>query len=57
MATTSLLAQSNIGRLNLLEETRFEKLPVTVYRDQHVASKIVAQRISNLIRQKQKAGN
>jgi glucosamine-6-phosphate deaminase len=57
MSNTSLLAQSNIGRLNLLEETRFEKLPVTVYPDQHVASKIVAQRISNLIRQKQKAGN
>jgi glucosamine-6-phosphate deaminase len=57
MTNTSLLSQSNIGRLNLLEETRFEKLPVTVYRDQHVASKIVAQRIANLIRQRQKAGN
>lgn len=53
----SVFGQSNIGRLNLLEETRFEKLPVTVYPDQHVASKIVAQRISSLIRQKQKSGN
>ncbi len=55
--TTSMLAQSNIGRLNLLEETRFEKLPVTVYPDQHVASKIVAQRIATIIRQKQKQGD
>lgn len=44
-------------RLNLLEETRFEKLPVTVYKDQQVASKVVAQRIANLIRQKQKNGS
>jgi glucosamine-6-phosphate deaminase len=40
-----------------LEETRFEKLPVTVYKDQQVASKVVAQRIANLIRQKQKNGS
>lgn len=26
-------------RLNLLEETRFEKLPVTVYDNEHIASK------------------
>lgn len=40
-------------RLNLLEETRFEKLPVTVYPDQDIASREVAQRIANLIREKQ----
>jgi glucosamine-6-phosphate deaminase len=43
-------------RLNLLEETRFEKLPVTVYPNQSTAAKIVAQRIANLIRKKQKNG-
>ncbi|SIT94509.1 glucosamine-6-phosphate deaminase [Pontibacter indicus] len=42
-----------MARLNLLEETRFEKLPVTVYPDQHVASVKVAQRIAELIRYKQ----
>lgn len=39
-------------RLNLLEETRFEKLPVTVYPDNLTASIAVAQRIADLIRQK-----
>ena len=39
-------------RLNLLEETRFEKLPVTVYQDQKSASIAVAQRIGKLIRDK-----
>lgn len=53
----STLANAKSPRLNLLEETRFEKLPVTVYKDQHVASKVVAQRIANLIRQKQKNGS
>ncbi len=43
-------------RLNLLEETRFEKLPVKVYPDQYVASKKVAQRIATLIREKQQKG-
>lgn len=43
-------------RLNLLEETRYEKLPVTVYPDQQVASKAVAARIAALIRSKQAAG-
>jgi glucosamine-6-phosphate deaminase len=43
-------------RLNLLEETRFEKLPVTVYPDQHIASKQVARRICELIRRKQQNG-
>lgn len=45
-----------MARLNLLEETRFEKLPVTVYPDQHVASKKVAARIASLIRKKQENG-
>jgi len=45
-----------MARLNLLEETRFEKLPVTVYPDQHIASKTVAQRIAALIRRKQAQG-
>jgi glucosamine-6-phosphate deaminase len=57
MSTTNLLNQPKSLRLNLLEETRFEKLPVTVYKNQQVASKVVAQRIANLIRQKQKAGS
>jgi glucosamine-6-phosphate deaminase len=56
MSSPTLANQSKSLRLNLLEETRFEKLLVTVYKDQHVASKVVAQRIANLIRQKQKAG-
>lgn len=42
-----------MARLNLLEETRFEKLPVTVYPDQHVAAKQVARRLAELIRGKQ----
>ncbi|QCR22265.1 glucosamine-6-phosphate deaminase [Pontibacter sp. SGAir0037] len=45
-----------MARLNLLEETRFEKLPVTVYPDQHIASVKVASRIANLIREKQELG-
>jgi len=43
-------------RLNLLEETRFEKLPVTVYRNKQVASVRVAERIANLIKSKQQLG-
>lgn len=38
-----------MARLNLLEETRFEKLPVTVYHNQYEASLVVAQRIAKLI--------
>lgn len=57
MSSSTLVNQSKSPRLNLLEETRFEKLPVTVYKDQQVASKVVAQRIASLIRQKQKAGS
>ncbi|GAA4324524.1 glucosamine-6-phosphate deaminase [Mucilaginibacter gynuensis] len=40
-------------RLNLLEETRYEKLPVTVYPDQQIASVEVARRIATLIKSKQ----
>jgi len=43
-------------RLNLLEETRFEKLPVTVYPDKSTASKIVADRIAGIIIKKAKIG-
>ena len=45
-----------MARLNLLEETRFEKLPVTVYPDQNIASKKVAQRIADLIKRKSQKG-
>ncbi|MCC8423683.1 glucosamine-6-phosphate deaminase [Mucilaginibacter sp. UR6-11] len=43
-------------RLNLLEETRFEKLPVKVYSDMLTASKAVAQRIAGIIKQKLQNG-
>jgi glucosamine-6-phosphate deaminase len=36
-------------RLNLLEETRFEKIPVTIYPDKLTASKIIAKRIADII--------
>jgi len=42
-----------MARLNLLEETRFEKLPVSVFDNPTEASKNVAQRIANIIRRKQ----
>ncbi len=42
-----------MARLNLLEETRFEKLPVTVYPDQQIAAKRVGKRIADLILRKQ----
>ncbi|MHA6246753.1 glucosamine-6-phosphate deaminase [Pontibacter sp. CAU 1760] len=45
-----------MARLNLLEETRFEKLPVTVYPDATTASIRVAQRVASLIRRKQETG-
>ncbi len=41
-----------MARLNLLEETRYEKLPVTVYDNQRVASLAVAGRIAKLIKDK-----
>jgi len=43
-------------RLNLLEETRFEKLPVTIYSDEQSASETVARRIATLIAEKQAQG-
>lgn len=43
-------------RLNFLEETRFEKLPVKVYQDEHIASREVAKKIAGLIRKKQAEG-
>src|ERR1700751_1544739 len=45
-----------MARLNLLEETRYEKLPVTVYANQKEASLAVARRIADLIREKQDKG-
>ncbi|MDB5125197.1 MAG: glucosamine-6-phosphate deaminase, partial [Mucilaginibacter sp.] len=45
-----------MARLNLLEETRYEKLPVTVYASQQAASLAVATRIAKLIRDKEKKG-
>ncbi len=43
-----------MARLNLLEETRFEKLPVTIFKNPKEASLHVAHRIANLIKEKQK---
>ena len=45
-----------MARLNLLEETRYEKLPVTVYPDEYQASKNVAEKIKGIILQKQSKG-
>src|SRR5690606_17459911 len=45
-----------MARLNLQEETRFEKLPVTVYPDQDEASIAVAHRIAAIIKEKQRRG-
>eukprot|EP01132_Coremiostelium_polycephalum_P014108 gene14108-17152_t len=42
-----------MARLNLLEETRFEKLPVSVFDNPNAASLSVAHRIANLIKKKQ----
>ena len=46
----------HMARLNLLEETRYEKLPVSVYKSQHEASLAVAGRIASLIRKKTEKG-
>jgi glucosamine-6-phosphate deaminase len=46
-----------MARLNLLEETRFEKLPVTVFKTPSEASISVANRIANIIREKQKTNS
>ena len=43
-------------RLNLLEETRFEKVPVRIYTDQNVASTAVAKKIAGLIKKKKLNG-
>jgi glucosamine-6-phosphate deaminase len=45
-----------MARLNLLEETRYEKLPVSVFANQKEASLSVARRIAELIRSKQDKG-
>lgn len=45
-----------MSRLNLLEETRFEKIPVSVYPTQKVASLAIANKIEQIIKQKQAAG-
>ncbi|MBC7418745.1 MAG: glucosamine-6-phosphate deaminase, partial [Pedobacter sp.] len=42
-----------MSKLNLLEETRFEKLSLTVYPNQKVASVTIAGRIAKLIKTKQ----
>lgn len=42
-----------MARLNLLEETRFEKLPVVVFENEDSASKEVAKEIAGLITSKQ----
>ncbi|GGE10722.1 MULTISPECIES: glucosamine-6-phosphate deaminase [Sphingobacterium] len=45
-----------MARLNLLEETRFEKVPVTVYPSQDEASVKVAERIASIIKDKDAKG-
>ena len=40
-------------KLNLLEETRFEKLPVSVFENPKSASINIAHRVANIIRKKQ----
>lgn len=46
-----------MGRLNFLEETRFEKIPVSVYEDMHTASKMVAKKIAGIILKQQANGS
>lgn len=45
-----------MSRLNFLEETRFEKIPVSVHKNQTEASSSIATKIANIIIEKQKAG-
>src|SRR5690606_26295090 len=45
-----------MARLNLLEETRFERVPVKVYANQNEASVDVANRIATIIKEKQAKG-
>jgi glucosamine-6-phosphate deaminase len=42
--------------LNFLEETRFEKLPVSIYPDHIAASNIVAKRIAGIISENDRLG-
>lgn len=42
-----------MARLNLLEETRFEKLPVTIFKNPKEASLSIARKIATLIKEKQ----
>lgn len=46
-----------MARLNFLEETRFEKIPVSVYENKHIASKMVAKRIAEVILKRQANGS
>ncbi|RZL12189.1 MAG: glucosamine-6-phosphate deaminase, partial [Pedobacter sp.] len=46
-----------MARLNLLEETRYEKLPVSVFDTARSGSLHVAQRIANIIKEKQKSNS
>lgn len=46
-----------MARLNLLEETRYEKLQVSVFNNPQEGSLHVAQRIANIIKEKQKTKN
>ena len=48
------LIQIKMARLNLLEETRYEKLHVSVFNNPQEGSLHVAQRIANIIKEKQK---
>ena len=50
------LQLNHMKRLNLLEETRYEKLPVTVYQNKEIASRQVAERIAAIIRNKAEKG-
>ncbi|WP_417884581.1 glucosamine-6-phosphate deaminase [Zunongwangia sp.] len=45
-----------MARLNLLEETRFEKLSVSVFDNENIASKKVANRIAKIIKEKEQKG-
>ena len=45
-----------MARLNLLEETRYEKVPVKIYDTDSEASLDVAKRIATIIKQKQAEG-
>ncbi len=55
MPTHILLPETPL-RLNLLEETRFEKLPVRVFVSEEEGARHVAQRLAELIRTKQARG-